>query len=127
MTDLPPAPIFPAPPTLEGQLPDPPVWHVNPHNGCPKDYYRYGVETRAYVRAWIDHALSPENRTYRLEKLSAAIGLPPSHVMSFVEGRASFGDGIMEIVNAWAADHAEISLNAPTDDTTFLAHLGDLG
>ena len=120
-------PAFPAPTSPEGELPAPPVWHVNPHNGAPKDYYRYGVETRAYIRAWIDHALSPENRAYRLERLSAAIGLPPSHVMSFVEGQASFADVVMQTVNAWAAEHAEISLNSPTDDTTFFAHLGDLG
>ena len=127
MRTVPKLPAFPSSTPLEGQLPEPPVWHANPHNGDPRDYYRYGVETRAYVRIWIDHALSPENRAYRLERLSAAIGLPTAHVMSFLEGQASFASVVMETVNAWVAEHPDIGLNSPTEDTTFFAHLGNLG
>lgn len=110
-----------------GDPPRPPRWQVNPHNDEPKDYYRFGVDSRAYLRAWIDHALSPANREYRLERLAAAFGLTTGYVTAFIEGRASIAWGLQEVMNDWAFDHAEISLNAPTDDTTMFAHLGDLG
>ena len=105
----------------------PPRWQVNPHNGEPKDYYRFGVDSRAYLRAWIDHALSPANREYRLERLAAAVGLTTSYVTAYLDGKASIGWGLQEVMNDWASEHVDVSLNAPTDDTTMFAHLGDLG
>ena len=110
-----------------GPAPVPPRWHPNPHNGAPKDYYRFGVDSRDYIRAWIAHALSQANRDYRLRKLAAAVGLTTGYVTSWLDGKASIGDGLMEVMNSWADEHIDIGENNPTDDTTMFAHLGDLG
>lgn len=107
--------------------PIPPLWHPHPLHPDGRDYHRFSVESRAYLRAWVNHALSSENREYRLTKLAAAVGLGVGMMRRYIEGEIGIGSGLAEILIEWASDHLDLSLNDPTDEVTFLANLGDLG
>lgn len=114
------------------QLRPSPVWHEHPSAarmpGVPsRDFHRYVVETRAYLRDWVNHALSPANREYRLAKLAAAVGLGTQFMERYLAGEASIGHGLLEVMNDWASDHVDIGANSPTEDVTMFARLGDLG
>lgn len=110
----------------------PPIWHEHPSAarmpGVPsRDFHRYVVESRAYLKDWVHHALSEVNRDYRLRKLGAAVGLGPQFLERYLAGESSIGHGLLEVMNEWAGAHVDIGANNPTDDVTMFAELGDLG
>lgn len=75
-------------------------------------FYHAAITKRAWMKAWVENALSEQVREYRFKALCSAFGLSEHYLGMHLEGKVGMGPYLADEILQWCASE-DVSPNNP--------------